>query len=308
MCDAAAPNKSASMSSVANPVPSPTASSGEHNPVPWKTLLWFGVLLIVCYLPVLMRLVRQWNNDEDMGHGFFVPVVAAYIAWQSRGEFRWGDSKPNYWGLALVLFATLQLTIGTLGAEIFLTRTAFVEALIGAVLFLGGTHAVRVFAFPLLLLFFMVPIPTVVYSQITFPLQLLASQIAAYALDFMGVPVLRDGNVLELASQKLSVVEACSGIRSLLSLSFLALVYGYFFDKKVWMRIALFLATVPIAIVANAGRVTVTGLLSEINPELAHGFTHTASGWVIFMIALGMMVVLHGIMNGIWKRVDRNAQ
>jgi exosortase len=137
---------------------------------------------------------------------------------------------------------------------------------------------------------------------------LLASQIAAYALELMGVPVLRDGNVLELASQKLSVVEACSGIRSLLSLSFLSLVYGYFFDKKTWMRILLFISTVPIAILANAGRVTLTGLLSEMDPELAHGFTHTASGWVIFMIALAMMVLLHGTMNRVWRTVHGKAQ
>ena len=114
-----------------------------------------------------------------------------------------------------------------------------------------------------------------IYNQITFPLQLFASWVAENLLNLMGYPVLRDGNILELASQKLSVAEACSGIRSLLSLSFLSLVYAYFFDKRVWMRWVLFAATIPIAILANAGRVTITGMLSEINPELAHGFFHS---------------------------------
>ena len=194
--------------------------------------------------------------------------------------------------------------IGTLGAELFLARTAFVEAIIGTVLFLGGTYAIRVMAFPLLLLFFMIPIPAVIYNRITFPLQLFASEVAASTLELLGVPVLRDGNVLELASQKLSVVEACSGIRSLLSLTFLSLVYAYFFDQKSWMKLALFIATVPIAILANAGRVTLTGLMSEtINPELAHGAAHTASGWVIFMIALAMMVITHQLINRIYRIV-----
>ena len=139
----------------------------------------------------------------------------------------------------------------------------------------------------------MIPFPGVVYNQITFPLQLLASRVAEGALGVLGIPVLRDGNVLELANQKLDVAEACSGIRSLLSLSFLSLVYCYFFDRRVWMRWILLVSTVPIAIIANAGRVTITGLLSQVNPELARGVFHDMEGWVIFLIALAMIAVLH---------------
>lgn len=143
----------------------------------------------------------------------------------------------------------------------------------------------------------MIPIPAIIYNRITFPLQLFASSVAETILMVVGIPVLRDGNILELASQKLSVVEACSGIRSLLSLTFLALVYGYFFDSRRWMRAVLFLATIPIAIAANAGRVSMTGILSEIKPELAHGFFHTASGWVIFMIALVILIGFHQVLS-----------
>lgn len=261
---------------------------------------WFGGLLILCYFPILVRLVSQWSSDEDMGHGFFVPVVAGYIAWQKRDELLSRPLKPNYLGLVLVLFAALQAWIGTLGAELFLARTAFVEALIGSVLLIGGMEAIRILAFPLFLLIFMVPIPAVIYNQITFPLQLFASHVAADALDLLGIPVLREGNVLELPSQKLSVVEACSGIRSLLSLTFLSVVYAWFFDEKPWMRWALLAATVPIAIIANAARVTITGVMSEYNPDLAHGFMHTASGWVIFMIALVILVITHNLINRVY--------
>ncbi len=209
---------------------------------------------------------------SDMGHGFFVPIVAGFIVWQNRRELLALTPSPNWWGLVVVLYGALQLYIATLGAELFLARTAFVISIIGMVLLLGGTAYVRLLAFPLFLLFFMIPIPTVVYNSITFPLQILASRVSTDALNLMQIPVLREGNVLELAQQKLSVVEACSGIRSLLSLTFLSLVYGYFFESKVWMRVLLFLSTIPIAIVANASRVTLTGVLTEFKPELAEGF------------------------------------
>src|SRR5262249_23512018 len=158
-----------------------------------------------------------------MSHGFFVPVLAAYIAWQKRADFMAAPVRPNWWGLVLVAYAAFQVCVATLGAELFLARTAIVLSIIGAVWFLGGDTRLQVMAFPLFLLFFMVPIPAIVYNQITFPLQLLASRLAEFALMAIGIPVLREGNILELAGQKLSVVEACSGIRSLLTLSFLSL-------------------------------------------------------------------------------------
>jgi len=266
--------------------------------VSWFALGWLGALLLASYAPVLLRLVRQWDADPDMGHGFFVPVVACFIVWQKRRDLLALTPSPNWWGLAVVLYGALQLYIATLGAELFLARTAFVISVIGIVLLLGGTAYVRLLGFPLFLLFFMIPIPTVVYNSLTFPLQILASRVSTEALNMMQIPVLREGNILELAKQKLSVVEACSGIRSLLSLTFLSLVYGYFFESRIWMRVALFLSTIPIAIVANASRVTLTGVLTEYKPELAEGFFHTASGWVIFMVALVIMIGLHQILNG----------
>jgi exosortase len=267
---------------------------------PWVRMLWFGTLLIICYAPVLMRLVQQWRYDEDMGHGFFVPVIAGYIAWQRRHLLLGKPAVPNLFGYLVILWGAAQLLVATLGAELFLARTAFLISLTGVILVLGGTYALKVLAFPLCLLLFMVPLPAIVYSQITFPLQLLASRVAESVLTLLGIPVLREGNVLELASQKLSVVEACSGIRSLLSLSFLSLVYAYFFDSKPWMRLVLFLATIPIAIVANATRVTLTGVISEYKPELAKGFFHMAEGWVMFMVALVMLLLFHRLVNRIY--------
>lgn len=269
----------------------------------WVSILWFGGLLILLYLPVLTRLVAHWESDEDMSHGFFVPVIAGYIVWQKRHELLALERKPNWLGLLVVLYAGVQLMVATLGVELFLARTAFVIAVWGAVLFLGGWPFLRALVFPLSILFLMVPIPAIIYNQITFPLQLFASTVAENVLSVLGYPVLREGNVLELASQKLQVVEACSGIRSLLALTFLALVYGYFFTNKTWVRVALFLSTVPIAISANAGRVTFTGILSEINPEYATGFYHTASGWVLFAAGFLMLIAAHQIFEWIDRRL-----
>jgi exosortase len=274
-----------------------TSPAAKRRAIPWVALGWFAALLIAAYFPILQRLVDQWATDEDVGHGFFVPVVAGFLAWQRRDAILAINWKPAWWGAAVMIWGALQAYLGTLGAELFLQRSAFLISLLGMLLIMGGTALVRQLLFPLLLLPFMIPLPAVIYNQITFPLQLFASSVAEHTLSFIGIPVLRDGNILELASQKLSVAEACSGIRSLLSLTFLSLVYAYFFDKKVWMRWALLIGIVPIAILANSGRVTLTGILSEIDTELATGIYHSLEGWIIFVIALVMLVALHLVVN-----------
>jgi len=261
--------------------------------VPWAAIVWIAVPLAVCYAPVIKRLVFQWWDDPDMGHGFFVPLVAGYIVWKRREELLATELRPTWWGLLLVVWGGLQLLIGTLGVELFTARTALVVTLIGAVWTVGGPPLLRKLAFPLFLLFFMVPIPTVVYNSLTFPLQILATKIAAAGLLTIGIPVLREGNILDLATQQLSVVEACSGIRSLLSLTFLSLVYGYLFEKRTWLRIVLFLATIPVALAANAGRVMVTGILTQVRSDLAEGFFHESTGMVIFLSAGVILFFLH---------------
>lgn len=266
----------------------------------WITIAWVSALLLIAYGSVLWRLVEVWYNDGDMGHGFFVPVIAGYIAWQTRDRISGVNPQPNWWGLAIMAFGALQLWIGALGAELFLARTSFVITIIGAVLLLGGTAYLKAFGFPLFLLFFMVPIPAIIYNQITFPLQLFASRVAEGSISVLGIPVIREGNILELAQQKLNVVEACSGIRSLLTLTFLSLVYGYFTEKRGWVRVTLFLATIPIAIIQNAGRVTITGIAAQFNPDLAEGWFHEAQGWVTFMVAFAILALFHQLLIRTW--------
>lgn len=279
---------------------SPKASS-----VPVREFLLLGVLIAICYAPAARSLVTDWMTNDDMGHGFFVPLVAGYIVWQQRAELAATPVKANWWGLVLAVMAAAQCLLATLGVEMFLSRSALVLTLTAAVWTAGGTAWLKKLAFPLFLLCFMVPLPAVIYNSLTFPLQLLASRLAETALDVLSIPVLRNGNVLELPTGKLSVVEACSGIRSLLSLTFLSLVYGYFFEKSVRMRAVLFLATIPIAIVANGSRVAITGILAQVKPELAEGFFHESTGWVVFMLALALLVVFHQTAARVVKAIDR---
>jgi exosortase len=244
---------------------------------------------------------KQWANDEDMGHGFFVPVIAGFIAWQRRDILAETPRSSSGWGLFLVIFAALEALVATLGAELFTARLAFVISLVGVVLYLGGKQWLKVLAFPLALLVFMIPIPAIIYAQLTLKLQMLASQLGEFLISAMGIPVLRAGNTLQLPSQTLDIAEACSGIRSLLSLGFLSLVYAYFTDKRPWMRWALLIATVPIAIGANGIRVAVTGLLSEVNTQLATGVYHEMEGYIVFIVALIALVVLHRLINVVAK-------
>ncbi len=275
--------------------PAPTSIAPKRSNVPWLAIAWFGALLIICYAPILYRMAVQWATDENMGHGFLVPVLAGFIAWRRRGQLLAAPRKPNAWGLFLVVFAACEAVVATLGAELFTARLAFVIALVGVILYIGGTRWVRILAFPLLLLLFMIPIPAILYAQLTLKLQMLASHLGEILISAMGIPVLRAGNTLQLPSQTLDIAEACSGIRSLMSLAFLSLIYAYFFDKRIWMRWALLACTIPIAIGANGIRVAVTGWLSEINVSLAQGAYHETEGYIVFVVAIAALIILHRV-------------
>src|ERR1700733_14300474 len=181
------------MGTYAESVSRTNTAPAEKTQLPWTAMLWFGFLRIACYAPVLYGLVHQWATDEDMGHGYFVPAVAGYIAWQRRHELVAAKAQPSYWGLALVILGAIQMMLGTLGAQIFIARTAFLVSFVGAVWFLGGTRVLKILAFPLFLLVFMFPIPAIIYARITLPLQLFASRVAENVLNFVNIPVIRDG-------------------------------------------------------------------------------------------------------------------
>ena len=254
-------------------------------------LLCAGVVWL--YGGALSSLVQQWASDDDYSHGFFVLPLAAFFVWERRNALRRAPSQPSIWGLVLLGASLAMFLAGIFGAELFLTRISLIGVLAGAILFVWGRDQFRILLFPLAFLLLMIPLPAIIFNQIAFPLQLLASRVGESAIAGAGIPVLREGNVLHLANINLEVAEACSGIRSLVSLLMLAIVLGYFTEPRIGGRVALALAAIPIAIVANAARVAGTGVLSHwMGREAAEGFFHSFSGWLMFIVAFaGLLAV-----------------
>jgi exosortase len=282
----------------------PTARPPAADPAPpslWQTAVLAGLLLWL-YIPTLTHLVGQWWNDPNFSHGFFVPLFSAFVIWQERSRLTGLSPRPSWWGLLFLGFGLCVLIVGQMGAELFLSRLSLLIVLAGLIVLFLGWSFFRALLFPWAFLLLMIPIPAIVFNQITFPLQLLASKVASTTLPWMGVPVLREGNVIVLPAMALEVAEACSGIRSLMSLATLAVIYGYLMEPKVAVRVLLALASVPIAVAANSLRIVGTGLLVQYwDPEKAEGFFHEFSGWLIFVVSLVMLYLLHRIVRIFWR-------
>ena len=264
--------------------------------------------ITLMYAGVGVSLVAQWSADDNYSHGFFVVPLALYFAWERREAFASAPARPGLGGLVIIAGSLLVWAAGTLGAELFLTRVSMVGVIGGAIWFVWGPRHARIMAFPVLFLLLMIPLPAIIFNQLAFPLQLLASQVGEGAITAAGVPVLREGNVLHLPARTLEVAEACSGIRSLVSLLMLAVVLGYFTEPRTPGRVVLALAAIPIAILANAARVAGTGLAAEwIGPAAAEGFFHTFSGWLVFVVAFAGLLLVQQVLARIRVRGARPA-
>jgi exosortase len=252
-------------------------------------LIVLGVCVV--YWQVFLRLVDAWTNDGNYSHGFLIVPIALYLIWERRAQLAAAPIRSSWFGLVVFAGGIAVLMAGLLGAELFLSRISLLVTLAGIVLFLFGWSYLRVLAFPLLFLLLMIPLPAIIFNQIAFPLQLLASRVGEWVISLAGIPVLREGNVLILSNTSLEVAEACSGIRSLVSLITLGIVYGYFIDSRGWVRTLIVCSTIPVAIVANGARVAGTGLLAHWwGPSAAEGFFHEFSGWVVFIVAFAMIL------------------
>ncbi len=226
--------------------------------------------------------------------GFVVPIFSIFVLWRERARLTGLEPHPSRWGVPLVILAMGVLVLGSLGAELFLSRVSLLLLIAGLLVFFRGWRYFRAVLFPWAFLFLMIPIPAILMNQITFPLQILASKLAAALLPLVGVPVLREGNIINIPDVSLEVAAACSGIRSLFSLVTLAVIYGYLTEPRKSVRIVLALAAIPIAVVANAWRIVGTGLLAHYwGPSKAEGFLHIFSGWVIFLLSLALLPLLH---------------
>ena len=256
-----------------------------------------GGLLIVLYHRIAFKLVRDWWEIPDYSHGLLIPFFVLFLLWDQRKKIARVPVKASWAGVPLVAFGLLILMTGVFGADLFLSRFSFVLLAAGIVWVLFGKAMMVELKFVLFVCFLGIPLPTLLLNHITFPLQLLASDVSARLLPLAGVPVLQEGNVMKLPQMALEVAEACSGIRSLMSLFTVAVIYGYFMERSTMRRVLLAVASIPIAVVANSARIFGTGLCVQYwDPDKAMGFFHEFSGWLIFLVSLSCLYLLHTVM------------
>jgi exosortase len=282
---------------------SPRAASRLQAAAPWA---FATALLVALYLPVLYFMGLHWSQVEDYSHGFLIAPLAGYFIWERRNKLARAPIETDWWGLVPLALGSATLAIGRLGSELMNLRVSFVLSLIGLVLLLLGRKIFRVIAFPLLFLFLMVPLPQSLVNVVAFPLQLIAADMAVNALYFLGIPALREGNIIHLANSQLFVAEACSGLRSLMALFTLGVVFAYFFRKATAERIVIVASTIPIAIVVNAFRVALTGILTHrFGEQAAGGVVHATEGLFTFGIAFLLLLLEARILAWVWPRAAR---
>lgn len=300
----------------------------------WRTLA-IVFALVFLYASVLAKLSHDWWTDENYSHGLLIPFVIGYILWAEREKLRQAHRKPSLlWGGTAILLAVFGLWAGVAGAELFTQRTSLVLMLAGVVVYFWGGRMLRLVWVPLFLLLLAIPIPTIVLNKIAFPLQLFASRCAVWSMRLFDIPVLRQGNVIELMplnaveTKKLEVVEACSGIRSLMTLMTLAVVFAYFSYPRgprgdssnksgrfsllrswgFWRSTIIVFSAIPIAILTNALRVSGTGILARYyGVEIADGFFHSFSGWVIYIVAFLLLFGLGWVLDRFYSLVSNDS-
>lgn len=251
-----------------------------------------SALAALVFGPVLYHMVLHWEHVADYSHGFLIPPLAAYFAWERRSKLRRAPIEPSWWGLAPLAVGALALAVGRLGVELMSMRVAFVLTLIGLNLLLLGWPMFRILAFPLCFLFLMVPLPQSLVNVVAFPLQLLAADLAVSTLQLFGNPVLREGNIIHLPGTQLFVAEACSGLRSLMALGTLGVVFAYFFRKSWIERGILVASTLPIAVIVNAFRVWLTSWLTlRFGQDMASGVIHQTEGFFTFALAFALLLL-----------------
>jgi exosortase len=260
-------------------------------------------VLVGLYTPVVRVWVEDLWSDPNYSHVYIVPIISGLVIWQRRRTLAAIPTRGSWTGVALLLAGVAALILGDIGAETFLMRTSLIVVIAGLILFHLGPGMLWALAFPLGFCLFLVPMPAVVFYAMTARLQNIAAETGAWGLDLLGVPVLLDGNVIQLSRVTLGVTEACSGIRSLITLVALGVAWAHLMLPRFWMQVVLVVSVLPITIVANASRIMMTGLVGRwFGVEYAEGFFHSFSGWLVFVLAILCLLAVHGILRAVSPR------
>ena len=270
---------------------------------PWLFTTAIVVVFVWLYLPAMNEFIYDWWHDDNYSHGFLIPVISGYLLWRKRDELRSLERTQAPAGAALVAVGLLLQLLGTAAAEWYAVRFSMIVVMSGLVWYFFGTAMLRATWFPIAFLVFAIPVPYTLYRMATFPLQLFSTQMTHGVLAGAGVPALREGNLIHLSGYSLEVVEACSGLRSMITLSALAALFGYLHEGGRASRLVLFCCAIPIAIIANIFRLLVTVLgAAFVSPQFADGFLHEVSGLLVFMVGLTLLYLCERGLAWIGKR------
>ncbi|MCP4400553.1 MAG: exosortase/archaeosortase family protein [bacterium] len=261
-------------------------------------LATIALLVILLYFPTVHMFIYDWSNDDNYSHGFLVPFIVAYLVWTKKETLSKLSPQPSLLGLPVLLMGLFTYIVGTIGAEWFLKRFSLIIVIAGLVLYLYGKAFFKELLFPIVFLFFMVPLPAIIYKGLAFQLQLLVSIVSAKLIPLAGVALYREGNILYVSTGPLAVEEACSGMRSIMALLALSSLFAYLMYEsrlKQWILVAFAL---PIAVVTNIIRVTITGIMAHYwGKEFAEGILHESFGWLVFVIAFGLLYLLSKVLD-----------
>jgi exosortase len=284
-------------------LPASLSSKPEETLLPARLeVLGIGVFLLLAFWPILISMYGSWFDEHAyMEHGILVFPAAAYMAWAKREKLETITRKPSGWGIFLLAWGALQAVLGLAAQWVWVARMSFLVSLTGCILAVFGWRMLKELVYPMCTLILMVAPPTFIFERLTLSLQLLASRLGESSLEALGYSVLRQGNVLEMVGIKLSVEEACSGIRSLLAIIFMCVLYNYFFVQGNAMRILILAAAIPMAILGNAVRIIATGIAGQYNPALVSGAAHEAFGYVSVVAAAVGCVAFHHVAVSVLK-------
>ncbi|WJW75293.1 VPLPA-CTERM-specific exosortase XrtD [Thiohalobacter sp. IOR34] len=270
-----------------------------NNDLCWKNssaiylILGLAVLLMGAgYMDTIADMVHRWDTKEEYGYGYLIPVISAFLVWQRKNDLARQEFSPSWMGVVVVAISGLLFFMGAVATTHTLSQYALVLAVLGVALAIMGWRAFKIVAVPLALLFFMVPLPPFIYNTLSTKLQLISSELGVAVIRLFGISVYLEGNVIDLGTFKLQVVEACSGLRYLFPLVSLSFIAAYIYKADLWKKALVFLSSIPITVLMNSFRIGVIGVLVEYyGIEQAEGFLHDFEGWFIFMACMGILIL-----------------